>query len=66
MKSLVDVLKNLVKKLSPIAKAVVPTLVALVGAVADAVASGDVNTSSISVAVTGVIAAIVTYLVPNK
>lgn len=68
--ALTSLLDKLVGKLpaalQPFAKAVIPGGVALGGAVVDALISGQVNTSSITIAASGLVLAIVTFLVPNK
>lgn len=47
------------------AKAVVPAALAVAIAVVNAAFSGSVNAASLYIAVTGLLAAIVTYFVPN-
>ncbi len=64
--SLLDQLAGKLGSLAPFAKAVIPGGVALGGTIVDALISGSVNTSSISIAASGLVLAIVTFLVPNK
>lgn len=64
--SLVNSLATLIEPLSPFAKAVVPAAVALIGAVVSSTVSGSVDATTLTIAGSGLVLAIVAYLVPNK
>lgn len=52
--------------LSPFTKAIVPAALAVVVAVVNAIVSGSVDSTSITIGVSGLVTALVVYLVPNK
>lgn len=52
-------------KLTPFDKAIAPALTALIGALVTIVISGKINTTTLTVAITGVALAALTYFVPN-
>ena len=54
------------EKAQPYAKALVPAAVTLVGVGSQYVATGQLDTATIGVAVGGVVATVLTWLVPNK
>ena len=70
MQSAISGLLNLIaarlSAVSPFAKAIVPSAAGLVGSLVNMAFAGSFNTTSIVVLVVGVVAAAVTYLVPNK
>ena len=51
--------------LGPFMKAIAPALLTLIGAGTNALISGKVDQQTLVIAITGLVAAIVTYLVPN-
>lgn len=61
-----DALANLLGPLSPFTKAIVPAALSLVVAVVDGLIAGAVNTSSVAIAGTGLVLALVAFLVPNR
>jgi hypothetical protein len=58
-------LATLLGPLSPFTKAVVPAALALVVAVVNSIFAGSIDTVSITIAASGVVLALVTFLVPN-
>jgi hypothetical protein len=52
--------------LGPFMKAIAPAVLALVGAGTNALISGSIDKQTLVIAITGVVAAIITYLVPNS
>lgn len=64
--SLIALLAQRLGTLSPFAKAVVPSVAGLVGALVNMAFSGSFNVTSIVVLGVGVASALVVYLVPNK
>ena len=51
--------------LGPFMKAIAPALLTLIGAGTNALISGKIDQQTLVIAITGLVAAIVTYLVPN-
>jgi len=51
--------------LGPFMKAIAPAVLALIGAGVNALVTGSIDKQTLVIAITGVAAAIVTYLVPN-
>ncbi|MHB1950233.1 MAG: hypothetical protein ACYCQK_02010 [Acidiferrobacteraceae bacterium] len=64
--SLISTLAKAVSGVSPFAKAIVPSAAGLVGALVNMAFAGSFDTTSIVVLAVGVVAAVVTYLVPNR
>ncbi len=62
---LLTALASLLGPLSPFAKAIVPAGLALVVAVVNSLFAGSVNTLSLTIAGSGLVLALVAYLVPN-
>lgn len=63
--SFLNSLAGLLGPLSPFAKAVVPALLALAVAVVNSLFAGSIDGTSITVAASGLILALVTFFVPN-
>lgn len=63
--SFLNSLAGLLGPLSNFAKAIVPAALALAVAVVNSVAAGSINSTSITIGVSGLVLAIVTYLIPN-
>lgn len=64
--NLLDSIAGLLGPLSPFAKAIVPAVLAVLVVVVNAIFTGGVNTTDLDTAIAGLVAAIVTFLVPNK
>lgn len=58
-------LASILGPLSPFAKAIVPAALALVVAVVNCLFSGSIDSLSLTIAGSGLVLALVTYLVPN-
>lgn len=65
MSSLISGLLAKLAGVSPFAKAIVPSVAGLVGALLNMAVAGSFNATSIGSLVGGVVTAIVTYFVPN-
>lgn len=64
---LLDKITNLLPvKLRPYAKGLYPPIVALVGAGASWVATGNLNTAEVRTAIGGLVLGLVSFLVPNR
>lgn len=64
--SFLDQLAALLGPLSPFTKAIVPAALALAVAIVNSLFAGAVDAVSITIAASGLVLALVTYLVPNK
>lgn len=64
--SLINLIAGRLSGVSPFAKAIVPSVSGLVGALVNMAFAGNFNTTSIVVLGVGVASALVVYLVPNK
>lgn len=53
-------------KLQPYAKALFPAAVTLAGVAVRWITTGDLDTADISAAITGAVASILTFVVPNR
>ena len=51
--------------LGPFMKAIAPALLALIGAGTNALIAGKIDKQTLVIAITGLVAAVITYLVPN-
>lgn len=65
MQTLIAALLSKLGAVSPFAKALVPSVAGLLGALANMALAGSFDSTSIGVLVGGVVTAIITYLVPN-
>jgi hypothetical protein len=66
LQGLLSQLASIVAGLSPVAKTVVAAVLPLASALLNMALAGSFNTTSIVVLVTGAIAALAVYVVPNK
>ena len=66
MTNIIDSVAGLLGPLAPFAKAVVPAAIALGYAIVRSVADQSVDAVAISTGVSGLVLAVVTFLVPNK
>jgi hypothetical protein len=58
-------LASLLGPLSPFTKAIVPAALALIVAIVNSLFAGTIDTVSITIAASGVVLALVTFLLPN-
>ena len=65
IQALLDTLGSLVSGVSPFAKAIVPSALALVTALVNMAIAGKFDTTSLVVLACGVVASVATYLIPN-
>ena len=63
---LLDNLASLLGPLSPFTKAIVPAVLALATAAVKSIANGHIDKVSLTIAASGLVLALVTYLLPNK
>lgn len=63
---LLDQLAGLLGPLSPFTKAIVPAALALVVAIVNSAFQGSIDGVSLTIAGSGLVLALVTYLLPNK
>jgi hypothetical protein len=64
--NLLDQLAGLLGPLSPFAKAIVPAVLAVAVAIINSAFAGKIDGTSLTIAASGLVLALVTYLVPNK
>lgn len=63
---LLDNLAGLLGPLSPFTKAIVPAALALATAIVTSLFAGSIDATSLTIAGSGLVLALVTYLLPNK
>ncbi len=66
LQGLLSTIGGIIAGLSPIAKTIVAAVLPLASALLNMVLAGNFNTTSIVVLVTGAVAALAVYLVPNR
>jgi hypothetical protein len=59
-------MKSLLAKLRPFAKAIVPAVGTVLAVVVQWAVNGSFDRQTAAIAITGLVAAIITYFVPNK